>query len=104
MSGRGGTICCTRSLRWGRSWSGAAHSCASSVSHLWRNQVFRGGMAMQAEQEVSKIGLDDFLVQRGREALTECEQVPLSDPIFAEARQRGKRGPARMASVTPEPA
>src|SRR5262245_25106372 len=40
--------------------------------------------------------LDDFLVHFGREALLQREQVPLSSPLFAEARRREEGRQERM--------
>lgn len=40
--------------------------------------------------------LDDFLVRFGREALLQCEQIPLSSLVFAEARKREERRQERI--------
>lgn len=40
--------------------------------------------------------LDDFLVRFGPEALLQCEQIPLSSPLFAEARHREERRQERL--------
>jgi hypothetical protein len=40
--------------------------------------------------------LDDFLVRFDREALLQCEQIPLSSPVFDEARKREKSRQARV--------
>lgn len=48
--------------------------------------------------EVEKIGLDDFLVTHGPEALLKCEKVPFSSPIFSEARRREERRQERLVN------
>jgi hypothetical protein len=50
---------------------------------------------MTTEQIVIK--LDDPLVQNGQEALLKCEPIPLSSPLFAEARRREELRQARLA-------
>ncbi|HEV8716340.1 MAG TPA: hypothetical protein VGX03_26400, partial [Candidatus Binatia bacterium] len=46
--------------------------------------------------EAIKIGVDDLLTKGGREAVFACEQVPLSSPLFYEARRREERRQARL--------
>src|SRR4051794_7383375 len=46
--------------------------------------------------EAIKIGLDDLLVKGGREALLKCDLIPLSSPLFAEARRREERRQERL--------
>ncbi len=53
---------------------------------------------MTTEHDVNKTGLDDLLVKGGREALLKCERIPLSSPLFAEARQREERRQERLAN------
>jgi len=51
--------------------------------------------------EVAKIGLDDLLVKYGPEALLKCEKIPLSSPVFNEARKREERRQERREQGTP---
>ncbi len=47
---------------------------------------------------MTKTALDDLLVKGGREALLKCELIPLSSPLFAEARRREERRQERLAN------
>lgn len=53
---------------------------------------------MATAQDVTKTALDDLLVNGGREALLQCERIPLTSPLFAEARWREERRQERLAN------
>lgn len=46
--------------------------------------------------EAMKTAFDDLLVKGGREAVLNCKLIPLSSPLFAEARRREERRQERL--------
>lgn len=52
---------------------------------------------MKEEQEVTRVALDDLSAGGVREAFLKCELIPLSSPLFAEARRREELRQARLA-------
>ena len=53
---------------------------------------------MNTNQTSTKTALDDLLLNGGREAVLECEILPLSSPLFAEARWREEQRQERIGS------
>src|SRR4051812_40109549 len=54
---------------------------------------------MTTEQIIIKTALDDLLLNGGREAVLTSETLPLSSPLFTEARIREEQRQQRLVNV-----